>query len=170
MKDSAIRKSRFNLTTDPRQFKGAPLFYGVYLYQLYGVNLDQWPEEIRQEGVELLKKFPGLQALLAEYEEFERVLKTRKYEEPSSNLGQRIVSLSLHQDKKSPFDLGSFLSRLFSDEFYLPRLALIVISILAIIALMTGFFVGFTNLSGQVLIDQRQANLQEFLHYGVDVL
>jgi hypothetical protein len=137
---------------------------------LYGVDLHQWPEEIRQAGIEALHKFSELQALLAEYEQFERVLKTRKYEEPSNNLGQRIISVSLPQDKKSPFSLGLFLSRLFPDEFYLPKPALIVVSILTIIALLTGFFVGFSNHSGQVLPDQRQANLQEFLHYGGDVL
>ena len=150
------------MTMDPRQFKENVLLYGVDLYQ--------WPEEIRQEGVELLQKFPGLQAILAEYEQFEKVLKTRKFEEPSDHLGQRIVSLSLHQDKKSPFGLGLFLSRLFADEFYLPKPALIVVSIVTIIALLTGFFIGFSNHSGQVLADQRQANLQEFLHYEGDVL
>jgi hypothetical protein len=98
-------------------------------------------------------------------EQFERVLKTRKYEEPSDHLGQRIVSLSLYRDKKSPFSLGLFLSRLFADEFYLPKPALIVVSILAVIALVTGFFIGFSNTKGQVLTDQRQAKLQEFLHY-----
>ncbi len=150
------------MTMDPKHFKENIL--------LYGVDLHQWPEEIRHEGVELLQKFPRLQAILAEYEQFERVLKTRKYEEPSDHLSQRIVSLSLYRDKKSPFGLVLFLSRLFVDEFYLPKPALIVVSILTIIALLTGFFVGFSNHSGQVLADQRQANLQEFLHYGGDVL
>jgi hypothetical protein len=147
---------------DPRQLKENIL--------LYGVNLYQWPEEIRQEGLELLQKFPGLQALLDEYEQFERALKTRKYEEPSDNLGQRIISLCLHQEKKSSTGVGLFLSRLFVDEFYLPKPALIAVSIVTIIALLTGFVVGFSNSSGTVLTDQRQANLQEFLHYEGDVL
>jgi hypothetical protein len=146
---------------DPRQFKENILLYGVDLYQ--------WPEEIRQEGLDSLQKFPGLQALLAEYEQFERVLKTRKYEEPS-NLVQRIVSLSLHQEKKSSFGLGLLLSRLFADEFYLPKPALIVVSILMIGALMIGFLIGFSSPTGTTLTEQRQANLQEFLHYGGDVL
>ena len=147
---------------DHKQFKENILLYGVDLYQ--------WPEEIRQEGLESLQRFPGRQALLAEYEQFERVLKTRKYEVPSSNLVQRIVSLSLHQDKKSPFSLSLFLSRLFADEFYLPKPALIVVSMLMIVALGVGFFIGFSNPTGQILTDQRQANLQEFLHYEEDVL
>jgi hypothetical protein len=137
---------------------------------LHGVDLHQWPEEIRQEVLESLQKSPVLQAILDEYEQFEEVLKTRKYEEPSGHLAQRIVSLSLHQEKESRIGLGFFLSRLFADELYLPKPALIVVSILTIIALLTGFFVGFSNHSEQVLANQRQANLQEFLHYGGDVL
>ena len=117
-----------------------------------------------------MQRFPGLQALLAEYEQFERVLKTRKYEEPSGNLAQRIVSLSLHQEKESQIGLGFFLSRLFADELYLPKPALILASILMIIALLTGFFIGFSNPSRTVLTDQRQTNLQEFLHYEEGVL
>jgi hypothetical protein len=147
---------------DPREFKEYVL--------LYGVNLHQWPEEVREAGAESLQNSSELQALLAEQERFEGVLRTRKYEEPSGNLVQRIISLSLRQDKRSPFNLGLFFSRLFGDEFYLPKPALIVVSIVTIIALLTGFFIGFSNSSGQVLTDPRQANLQEFLHYEGDVL
>lgn len=150
------------MTMDPRQFKENAL--------LYGVDLHQWPEEIRQAGVESLQNSPELQSLLAEQQQFERVLKTRKYEEPSGHLAQRIISLSLHQDRKSPFPLGLFLSRLFADEFCLPKPALIVISILMILTLGIGFFIGFSNSTGSMSTDQRQANLQEFLHYVEDVL
>jgi hypothetical protein len=147
---------------DPRQFEENILLYGVDLYR--------WPEEVRQGGVELLQKFPELHGLLAEYEQLERILKTRRYEEPSDHLGQRIVSLSLHQDKKSQLGFGWFLSKLFGDELYLPKPAFIAVSILAIVALLTGFFIGFSNPSRQLTTDQRQASLQEFLHYEGDVL
>jgi hypothetical protein len=147
---------------DPKQFQENIL--------LYGVDLDQWPEEIRQEGVESLKNSSELRALLAEQEKFERVLRTRKYEEPSGNWVQRIVSLSYPQDKKSPFGLGLFLSRLFADEFYLAKPALILSSALMITALVIGFVIGFANSTGPILTDQRQASLQEFLHYEGDGL
>jgi hypothetical protein len=150
------------MTMDPKHFKENIL--------LYGVDLHQWPGEIRQAGIEALQKSSELQALLAEYEQFERTLKARKYEEPNDNLGQRIVSLSLHQDKKSPFSLGLFLSRLFAGEFYLSKPALIAVSILMIGALMIGFLIGFSSPTSTTLTDQRQANLQEFLHYEGDVL
>ena len=37
-------------------------------------------------------------------------------------------------------------------------------------ALMIGFLIGFSSPTGTTLTEQRQANLQEFLHYGGDVL
>lgn len=147
---------------DPREFKENILSYGV--------DLHQWPEEIRQAGLESLQNSSELQGLLTDQERFERVLKTRRYEEPSGNLAQRIVSLSIHQDKKSPFSLGLFLSRLFAGELYSPKPAFIVVSILMITALLAGFVIGFSNPTGSTLTDQKQANLQEFLHYQGDVL
>jgi hypothetical protein len=137
---------------------------------LYGVDLYQWPGEIRQAGIEALHKSSEMQALLAEYKQFERILRARKYEEPSDHLAHRIVSVSSPQNKKLPFSLGLFFSRLFDDELYLRKPALVVVSIVTIIALLTGFFIGFSNPSAQVLADQKQANLQGFLHYEGDVL
>lgn len=147
---------------DPRRFKENVL--------LYGADLSQWPGEIREAGGEAFENSPELQAFLAEHERFERILRTRKYEEPRGNLSERIVSLSLRQEKRLPFSLGSFLRRLFSDEFYLPKPALIVVSVLMITALLIGFVIGFSDSTGSVSADQRQASLQEFLHYEGDTL
>jgi hypothetical protein len=145
------------MKTDPKQFQENVL--------LYGAHLDQWPEEIRQAGLESLQNSSELRALLAEQKKFERFLRTRKYEEPSGDLAQRIVSLSYPQDKKSPSGLGLFLSRLFTDEFHVPKPALIAVSILLIATLVIGFVIGFANPPGSVLTDQVQTNLQDFLHY-----
>ncbi len=147
---------------DPKKFKENLL--------LYGTDWNKWPEEERQAGAELLRHSPELQASFAEQEEFERVLKTRKFEEPSSNLAQRIVSLSVGQDKEASSRLDSFLSKLFADEFYLPKPVFIVFSIFMVTVLLTGFFIGFSNLTGSTSTDRRQANLQAFLHYEGDVL
>lgn len=147
---------------DPEQFKQNIL--------LHGVDLSHWPEEIRQAGMELLQKSSEMRTLLAEHEQFERVLRTRKYEEPSGNFAERILSLSLHREERSPSGVGLFLSRLFADEFRLPKPALILISILMIITLGVGFVIGFSSSTRSMLTDQRQANLQEFLHYEEDVL
>jgi hypothetical protein len=142
---------------DPKEFKENIL--------LYGPDLNQWPGEIRQAGLETLRFSSELQALLADQEKFEKVLKTRKYEEPSENLVQRIVSLSLSQDKKSPSALGSYLSRLFGDEFYFPKPALVLVSTLMMTVLVVGIVIGFSLSTGSMPTDQKQANLQDFLHY-----
>jgi hypothetical protein len=150
------------MVMDPKKFKENLL--------LYGPDLNKWPEEEKQAGADLLRHSPELQSLFAEQEEFERILKTRKYEEPSSNLAQRIVCLSDPQNIKAPSRLGLFFSGLFADNFYLPNPAFIVVSIFMVTALMTGFFIGFSNPTGSTSTDQGQANLQAFLHYEGDVL
>jgi hypothetical protein len=145
------------MTMDPKQFN-ENLF-------LYGADLNEWPEEIRQAGVESLRISSELQALLAEGKKFELVLKTRKYEEPGGNLIQKIVSLPSTHDKKSPPGFGLFFPRLFADEFYFPKPAFVLASSLTIAALVVGFVIGFSNSAGSIPTGQSQAYLQEFLHY-----
>jgi len=149
------------MTMDAKEFKEKIL--------LYGADLDEWPEELRQAGVESLRNYSDLQALLVEQEKFETVLKARKYEEPSADLVQRIVSLSWHQDKKSPFGLSLFLARLFSYEFDFPKTALLVGCTVMIAALVTGFVIGFSYSPGSMLTNETQVNLQDFLHSKGDV-
>jgi len=132
---------------------------------LYGTDLDQWPEAIRQVMITALENSPELQALMAEQGKFERVLKNRKYEEPSNDLTHRITSASLQPDIRSSVSLRLFLSRLFAEGFYFPKPALLVGSTLMIAALVIGFVIGFSSSTGSMLPDQRRANLQEFLHY-----
>jgi hypothetical protein len=141
----------------PEQFKENIL--------LYGVDLHQWPGGIREAGTELLQNSPELQAFLAEHERFERVLKARKYEEPSDNLARRIISISLQQEEKSSFSIRMSLSRLFAREFYLPKAAFRVVVVLIIAALLAGFVIGFSNSQESLMADQRQIGLQAFLHY-----
>jgi hypothetical protein len=147
---------------DPEKFK-------EYLL-LYGTDWDKWPEEERQAGAELLRHSPELQASFVEQEEFERILKTRRFEEPSSNLPQRIIALAADQGREvlSRFDL--LFSKLFVNESYLPKPAFISVSIFILIVLITGFLIGFSIPAGSTSTDQKQANLQVFLHYEGDVL
>lgn len=149
------------MTMDVKQFKENLL--------IYGADVHQWPEEIRQAGLEALESSPELQTLIAEEEHFERVLKTRKYEEPSSNLEQRIISSSLLRKQKTPFSIGAFIPALL-DEFRLPRPALAAISVVMVVVLIIGFAIGFSNPAGSVMTEQEQTNLQEFLYYEGDIL
>jgi len=136
----------------------------------YGADLDKWPEEIRQEGMESLKNASELQAVLADQGKFEKVLKSRKYEEPSGNLSQRIISLSLQLEQKSPSWLSLFFSKISVDEFFSHKPARIMASFLMISILVVGFFIGFSISPEPRISDERQAGLQEFLHYQGDAL
>jgi len=150
------------MTMDSDEFKKNLLWYGA--------DLGQWPEAMRQAAMTALQNSSKLQALIAEQERFEGVLKRRKYEEPSDDLAQRIISASFQGNIKSSFSLRLFLSRLFADEFYFPGPALLVASTLMIAALVIGFVIGFSSSTRAVLSDPRQANLGEFLNYEGNAL
>jgi hypothetical protein len=134
---------------------------------LYGANIHYWPEEIRQAGLEALESSSEMQELLSGHEHFEKVLKTRRYEEPSVNLAQRIISASLQQ--KAPLSFGSFISELLN-EFRFPKPALSVLSIVMILVLIIGFTIGFSNPSESVLTAQEETSLQVFLYDEGDVI
>lgn len=136
---------------------------------LYGVNVHQWPEEIRKAGLEALESSSEMQALLAEHEHFESALKIRRYEEPANNLAQRIISESLRQKQKAPLSLGSFISALVN-EFHFPKPALTALSIVMILVLVIGFVAGFSNPSESVLTAQEETSLQAFLYYEGEVI
>ena len=136
---------------------------------LYGTNVHQWPQEIRNAGLEALKQSSKAQVLVAEHEGFEKVLRTRGYEEPSINLEQRIISASLSIEKKTPFSLDMFLSEIFAG-FRLSRQSFAILSILLISVLLIGFSIGFLDSGGVTLAEQEQPDLQEFLYYLGDIL
>lgn len=136
---------------------------------LYGTNVHQWPQDIRNEGLEVLKHTSEARVLLAELEGFEKVLRTRGYEEPSSNLEQRIISASLSIEKKAPFSLDVFLTEIFAG-FKLSKQSFAVLSILLISVLLVGFSIGFMDPGGATLAEQEQPDLQEFLYYAGDIL
>ena len=116
-----------------------------------------------------LESFPELQALLADEERFERVLETRKYEEPTSDLAERIISVSQPKKKKVRRGLGGLFSELLW-EFGLPKPALTAVSVLLICFLMIGFAIGFLDPLWSVSTEQYETNLQEFLYYEGEVL
>jgi len=149
------------MTMDPEQFKENLL--------VYGANVHEWPEDIRQAGLEALKLSFELRALLAEEERFERVLTTRRYEEPSNHLAERIVSAAQPKKKKRWPSLVGFFSELVW-EFSLPKPALTAVSASLVFVLILGFVIGFSNPIGSESTEQSQTDLQEFLYYEGEVL
>lgn len=136
---------------------------------VYGADVHSWPESVREAGLKALDSSPMLQALLTDEGRFERLLKTRKYEEPNTDLAERIILASLHQKKRAQHTLREFFSELFG-ELRLSRPAVTAVSILLIFALIIGFAIGFSNPFGYVSTEQYAINLEEFLYYEGEVL
>jgi len=136
---------------------------------MYGADVRKWPKDIRSSGLKLLDRSPELQKLVADAERFEGVLKTRKYEEPSRDLADRIVAAALPKKKEAQRKLGMFFSEVLS-EFSLSRRAFAAVSISLIFSLIIGFTIGFSNPSGNASAEQTQTSLEDFLNYEGDVL
>jgi hypothetical protein len=136
---------------------------------VYGSNIYNWPEGIRESGLKALDRSPELQALLADEECFEGTLKMRKYEEPSIDLSERIISTTQHMKKKERSNLRRFFSELLW-EFSLPKPALTAVFISLIFALIAGFAMSFSNPSRYVSSEQYKTNLEEFLYYEGEIL
>ena len=136
---------------------------------LYGPDVHQWPEEIRQAGLDVLERSADLQALKTEQEEFEKILKTRSYEEPSRDLARRIVAASLQTKRKPSFSLDVFFAELFG-EFRLPLPSLSTLSAVIIALLVIGFAVGYMNPSKPVEPLHGKTDLRAFLYSGGELL
>ncbi|MBN1842671.1 MAG: hypothetical protein JW883_10375 [Deltaproteobacteria bacterium] len=149
------------MTMNLKQFKEKLL--------VYGADVHAWPQDIRQTGLKSLENSAELRALLADEERFELVLKTRKYEEPSSDLAERIISASQPKRKKVRRSLGGFFSGLLW-EFSLSKRAVTAVSVSLVLVLIIGFAIGFSNPMGSVSTEQYQTDLQEPLYYEGNVL
>jgi hypothetical protein len=136
---------------------------------MYGADVRNWPKDIRSSGLKALDSSPELQKLVGDEERFEGLLKTRKYEEPSRDLAERIVAAALPKKKKAQRILGVFFSEVLR-EFSLSRRALTAVSVSLIFTLIIGFTLGFSNPSGYTSVEQYETNLEDFLNYEGDVL
>ncbi len=136
---------------------------------MYGADVRNWPKDIRSSGLKALDSSPELQKLVGDEERFEGLLKTRKYEEPSRDLAERIVAAALPKKKKAQRNLGVFFSEVLR-EFSLSRRALTAVSVSLIFTLIIGFTIGFSNPSGYTSVEQYETNLEDFLNYEGDVL
>jgi len=147
---------------DTKQFKENLL--------LYGADINQWPEKIRQSGVKALESSPEYRALQEDHDSFEKMLKTRRFEELADNFAQRVISASLQQRQKAPFSLGSFIEDMIS-EFRISKPALAVLSFVTVLVLTIGLTVGFLYPSMTwVSNNAEETNLQAFLFDEGDVI
>jgi hypothetical protein len=136
---------------------------------VYGSDVYNWPEGIREAGLKALDRSTELQALLADEKCFERALKMRKYEKPGIDLSKRIISATQHMNQKERSNPGGFFSDLLR-EFSLPKPALAAVFVSLIFALIVGFAMSFSNPSWNVSAEQYKTNLEEFLYFEGEVL
>jgi hypothetical protein len=136
---------------------------------VYGADVRCWPKDIRSSGLEALNNSPELLKLLEDEKRFEKVLKTRKYEEPNRDLAGRIIAAALPGKKKAQRNPGVFFSEVLR-ELSLSRRALAAVSVSLVFTLIIGFTIGFSNPSGYASAEQYETNLEDFLNYEGDVL
>jgi hypothetical protein len=135
---------------------------------MYGADVRNWPKDIRSSALNALSS-PELQKLVENEERFERVLNTRKFEEPSKDLAGRIVAAALPKKKKAQRKFGMFFSDILS-EFSLSRRAFAAVSVSLVFILIIGFTIGYSNPSGYTSAEQYETHLEDFLNYEGDVL
>jgi len=136
---------------------------------VYGADMSQWPEEIREAAQTELEHSTELQTIVEDSMQFEKVLQNRNYEEPDRDLSERIITASLRQEHIAQRDPRTFLSFIFQ-ELALPKPALKAVSVLIVSVLMIGFAIGYTNPLEDVTNAQEQTNLEEFLYYEGEIL
>lgn len=141
---------------DVKQFKENLAFYGADIYQ--------WPEDLQHKYLNALKKYPELEDLRKEEKEFENFLLSSEIEAPDPHLAGRIISTSAAVDRKEPFSVSAFLVQLFGD-FRLPQPAFA-----ALLLVIIGIAIGFSNPFEWGLTEQVQTNLYDFLYYDGEVI
>lgn len=128
-----------------------------------GADLRRWPEEIRQAGLDALLRSPSLGDLVAEQAEYDRVLESRGYDEPSGDLADRIIRASLRREQRASFSLSDLLSELLG-VFVVPERAIVSVSTVMIILLLIGFAIGFSDPFGSSSTEQASNGLQDILY------
>lgn len=137
---------------------------------LYGADVNQWPDGIRQAGIKALQSYPEHQALQEDNLHFEKMLRTRRFEEHSDHFAERIITGSLQKRQKSQFSPGAFIEDLIN-EFRIPRPQLSVLSFVMALILTLGLTLGF--LYPSMTSDTNNAeetNLQAFLFDEGDII
>ncbi len=95
--------------------------------------------------------------------DFEEILNSRKFEDPSSDLAQRIIDASLLPREKPRFDILDWFED-FLNEVNLPKPIYAVMPFSLVIVLLIGLFIGFSNPVEKRISKQEQIHLQDFLY------
>lgn len=142
-----------------KQFEMTTSEFRRYL-DIYGSDLQRWPQDVRDAAKILLDGSAELQKLVGEEELFEHKLELRNYEEPSPELQDRIIASAKTEASSRSRSIAGYLSDLFS-TFYLPSPAF-SLALILVIGIMIGYFTSSVNaISGDELISDSQFALYE---------
>jgi len=130
---------------------------------VHGADVHRWPDDIRRPGLEALERSEECRSLRDDYLHYEMVLKDRRYEGPSVDLADRIISAASRRKQSTVLSLGEILTKCFV-EFRLPQPV-----VTAAAVLMIGFVIGFMLPERLDLDASGQTDLQEFLYAAVEV-
>ncbi len=136
---------------------------------LYGAELESWPEEIREEYRHGLTVSTELRELLESENRFEGILRGISFEDPSSDLADRIIAASRKARQSHSPGKGSFLKELFS-EFSLGRRAAAFAGALIIFVTVAGFAIGYKGVGETPASPLYTVSMGEFLQYDGEVI
>lgn len=125
---------------------------------IYGANLGNWPEGLREEAHTALSSSRELMEALEEEKLFEEALNMREYEEPSPDLARRIIDAAEENPAPARKSIIDVLSSVFS-VIPLPRPAL-ALPLLLILGIAAGYI--YSNYSET---DTNGTQLAQLLYY-----
>lgn len=101
--------------------------------------------------------------VIMDEKEFKKILDSRKFEEPSSDLARKIIVTSLSQKKKPGFGIAAWFADIIN-EINLPKPVFAAMLVMLAIVLITGLTIGFCNPVEKRIAALEQINLQDFLY------
>lgn len=128
-----------------------------YNLDIYGSDISRWPEDLRVWAENALRQSHTLRDLVDQEELFEQQLNMRCYEEPSSDLSERIIS-SVKSKKSQNISRSKSVSGYLDEilgSFKLPSPAF-SLSLILIFGITLGYLSGYidTGPENQTLLNQ----------------
>ena len=117
--------------------------------QLYGADIEKWPEAIRQQALTAYRNVPDIKGLVESEKGFESMLLERAVDEPSSDFERRITLSAKPKIEKE--EKASVFSNIF-DLISIPKPAL-TMAFLLLFGFSLGFFYDTYADTGEETID-----------------
>lgn len=130
---------------------------------IHGAEVSQWPDDVRPAGLEAVARSLECRSLQEECRQFESILQSRGFEDPSPDLAVRIVAAARRERRGSP-RVMEFLAACFLDL----RVPVPVVTAAAV--LIIGVMIGLLLPSEPVLADSESGEVQTFLDSATEAL